>query len=66
MTYNFWLRVWVENYIDMALTNTMRILYTITFENWYETIVSSITITFFSLVVLYPILAIVMIFVKRS
>jgi len=34
--YSFFLRIWVENYLDIALTNLLRLNGANSFENWFE------------------------------
>ena len=43
--WNFFLRLWIENYIDMSITNTLRVLQNFIFENWFESLTSLIALT---------------------
>ena len=55
MFWNFFLRIWIENYIDMSITNALRVLYSFDFDNWYESLTSSVAIAFLSLgVIAFP------------
>lgn len=34
--YSFFLRIWVENYLDIALVNLLRLNGANSFDNWFE------------------------------
>ena len=44
MLWNFFLRLWIESYIDMSISNMLRVIQYSIFDNWYESMSSVIAI----------------------